>query len=83
MDPMEKFMKSIPKQLSLSMAYVDDFNLTFYFKDGLAKWTADYIAFQVDITYRRLQNELESAGLFISPEKNKIVSNNDQVLKKI
>ena len=83
MDPMERFMTSIPKHLNLAMVYVDDFNLTFAFDGGRRRWSAEYMAFQVDITYRRLQSELEEAGLFISIDKNKIVSNDDEVLDKI
>ena len=45
MDPMERFMQSIPRHLNLNMVYVDDFNLTFTFKEGMVKWTAEYMAF--------------------------------------
>ena len=37
----------------------------------------------MDTTYRRLQAELKEAGLHISLDKNKVVSNNDAVLEKI
>ena len=58
-DPIETFMKSVPKQLDLLMVYVDDLNLTFTFKDTEdVRYGKGYIAFQVNSTYRRLHAQL-------------------------
>ena len=84
MDPMEEFMKTIPAQLKVTMAYVDDFNLTFRFVDGLSKTTIEFITHQVNITYRRMQDELKTrGGLLVSIDKNKITSNCQPVLDRL
>lgn len=62
---------------------MDDFHLTFTFNDESTKHSAEFIAFQVDITYRRLQQELKEAELYILFEKNKAVSNSDKVIETL
>ena len=80
-DPVHYFLRSGPRNLSVFKVYVDDFSLTFTF--GGCNYNADHMAEVVEDTYRKLDALLGEAGLLLSYDKNKSVTNNTDVAARL
>ena len=80
-DPVEEFLRTKPKYLSVFKVYVDDFSLTFTF--GGCDYNADYVSEMVDTAYRELNTQLKRVGLVLSRDKNKSVTNKEEVAHAI
>ena len=76
-DPVEEFLRWGPRYLSVFKVYVDDFSLTFTF--GGCNYNPHYMAEVVEASYRKLGENLRGAGLVLSIDKNKAVTNNSEV----
>ena len=73
-DPVEEFLRWKPDNLSVFKVYVDDFSLTYTF--GGCKYSPAYMAATVETSYRKLVEVLAKAGLYLSKDKYKAVTNN-------
>ena len=73
---MKRFMQSVPKQLNVTLGYVDDLSLTFNFK-GYEPKKAECVSWVVKSTYQRMSNELRDDGHTTALDKNKFTANHE------
>jgi len=75
LEPMDKFWKTIPRELISAMVYVDDFALSFAFQ----KASTTLIKCRVTVVLLALKQQLQNHGLFLADDKSKLTASKAEV----
>ena len=75
LEPMDKFWKTIPRELISAMVYVDDFALSFAFQ----KASTTLIKCRVTRVFLELKQQLQNHGLFLADDTSKLTASKAEV----
>ena len=79
--PMRAYLAAKPRGVEISKVYVDDF--TSMYKYTMSEYTTDEAANEIAFNTRKLHKCLEKEGLYLAPDKSKILTTNKELAGRI